>query len=75
MNGFLINKYILAQVFSLDIFQILQRKTLMVVSKVGGLIFSICVVWQTNLGFGERAALQVAVNHLDLNTHKVYTSP
>ena len=47
----------------------------MVVSHVGGLIFGICVIWQSDLGFGEVAALQVAEDHLDLNanTHKLDT--
>lgn len=40
--------------------------TLMVVSHVGGLILSICVMWQSDLGLREVVALQVAENHLDL---------
>lgn len=35
---------------------------------MGGLIFRVCVMWQRDLGFREVVALQVAQNHLDLNT-------
>lgn len=42
----------------------------MVVSHVGGLIFSVCVcvMMKRGLGFREVVALQVPENHLDLET-------
>lgn len=40
--------------------------TLMVVSHVGGLLFTVCVMLQRGLGFREVVALQVPENHLDL---------
>lgn len=73
---FSINKYLYcltAQIlYYTRYFQFLPDMTLMVVSHVGGLIFSICVIWQSDLGLWEVVALQVAENHLDLKNN-MYT--
>ena len=69
-----INKYLCHTVLTQILFtrthteylNFLPAATLVVVSHVGGLIFSVCVMLQRGLGFREVVTLQVPENHLDL---------